>query len=272
LNNNDLSDSIPSAIGTNAKLEELWLNSNRLSGSIPSSIGNLANLHNLNLSSNNLSGTIPSSFSNLILLNDWIFGYFNLSNNNFTFDAMEFIAQQFPNAIYGYQKNIPVHQNGKSLSVSAGGTLSNNTYKLLKWESGTTYTLVGTNHADSVFHPAVSGIYQVKILNSVATGLVLYSKIIDYTAPANAVIAAAPSELQQSNKPTLLVYPNPAKDILHIQSSGKATFSLIDESGKTLLTKTVDDKAEMNVSNLPAGLYYLKNNSTQEVQKIIISR
>ena len=68
------------------------------------------------------------------------------------------------------------------------------------------------------------------------------------------------------------IYPNPVKDVLHIQTTGTATFLLTDQSGKILLTKTITNKGEMNVANLIAGLYYLKNNETGKVQKIIISR
>ena len=186
---------------------------------------------------------------------------------------MEQIAQTVPNAIYDHQKNIPVHNNGETLSVSAGGTLSNNTYKLLKWEAKGVYTLVATNQADSVFHPAVSGIYQIKILNSVATGLVLYSKVIYYVAPSNPVIASSENGLQQSDKTNLFrIYPNPAKDVLHVETNSNATFSLIDQSGKIIITTSINGQGSINISNITPGLYYLKNNSTSSVRKVVIAR
>ena len=67
-------------------------------------------------------------------------------------------------------------------------------------------------------------------------------------------------------------YPNPAKDILHVQTTGKATVTLTDQSGKILVTKTISNKGEINVSHLPAGLYYVKNTTTGEVQKIVITK
>ena len=126
---------------------------------------------------------------------------------------------------------------------------------------------------DSVFHPAVSGIYQIKILNSVATGLVLYSKVIYYVAPSNPVIASSENGLQQSDKTNLFrIYPNPAKDVLHVETNSNATFSLIDQSGKILVTTNITGKGSINISGITPGLYYLKNNSTGNVQKIIIAR
>ncbi len=296
LSNNLLKGSVPSSIGNLTRLDELYLSFNQLSGSIPSSFGNLSNLGFLNLSHNELSGSIPSSFGNLDLfrldlsynrLSGSIpssFGklvnlggksFLDLSHNHYTFDAMEFIAQKFPNSIYYPQANIPIHQHGNALSVSAGGTLSNNTYKWFKCDGpGTAPILVATIKGDSVFHPSESGRYRVKVLNSVATQLQLYSKLFEYTAPNNAVIASAENALQQYDKTNLFsVYPNPAKDILYIETNRNASFMLLDQSGKILLSATnVNGKGSINISDISAGLYYLKNNSTGAVQKVVIAR
>src|SRR6266496_2418620 len=267
LNDNQLSGNIPSSIGNLVNLHYLLLHLNHLSGAVPSSIGKLVNLQELHLNNNRLSGSIPSSIGNLVHNS-----YLNLRYNYFTFDGMELIGKEFTNAYYDHQRKITVHQNGNTLSVSAGGTLSNNTYKWFKYD-GTTYTLVAILKADSTFHPSESGRYRVKVLNSVATQLQLYSKLFDYTAPNSAVIASAQNSLQQNDKTNLfLVYPNPARDILHIETKGNTSFSLLDQSGKILLTKSINGNGEINVTNLAAGLYYLKNNSTSAVQKVVIAR
>jgi len=184
----------------------------------------------------------------------------------------EQVAQTFPNAIYDHQKNIPIHQNGNTLSVSAGGTLNNNTYKWFKCV-GTTCTLVSTIKGDSVFHPSESGKYYVRVLNSVATQLKLFSKSIDYAAPNNSLITSAENAAQQNDKTNLFrVYPNPAKDILHVETNGSAMFSLIDQSGKILVSTNINNKGSINISGITPGLYYLKNNSTGNVQKVVIAR
>jgi hypothetical protein len=110
-------------------------------------------------------------------------------------------------------------------------------------------------------------------LNSVATKLKLYSPLYDYKAPANAVIASAANASQQNDKTNLFrVYPNPARDILRVETNGNATFSLINQSGKVLLTTNINGKGIINVSGVAAGLYYLKNNSTGKIEKVIIER
>lgn len=73
-----------------------------------------------------------------------------------------------------------------------------------------------------------------------------------------------------SDKQAISVYPNPAKDILHIQANGEAVYTLTNNAGVTVITLTINGKGDVNVSRLQAGVYYLKNNSTGEVKKIII--
>jgi hypothetical protein len=196
----------------------------------------------------------------------------DLSRNYFTFDGMELIAKKFSKAIYAPQKNILIHENGDALSVYAGGTLSNNTYKWFRCD-GTISTLVATIKGDSVFHPTQNGKYLVRVKNSVATHLTLYSDSIVYIAAEEPVIASAENAFQQNDKTNLFrVYPNPAKDILHVETNGSAMFSLIDQSGKILVITSISGKGVVNISNITPGLYYLKNNSTGNVQKVVIVR
>ena len=111
------------------------------------------------------------------------------------------------------------------------------------------------------------------VSNSVATQLKLFTKLYDYTAPTKAAIASFENALQQYGKAnSFRVYPNPAKDILHVETNGSATFSLINQSGKILLTTNINGKGVINISGITSGLYYLKNNSTGNVKKVVIAR
>jgi len=76
----------------------------------------------------------------------------------------------------------------------------------------------------------------------------------------------------QQNSGTFTIYPNPATTVLHIQNRGKATFILSDQSGKRMLSKTMDGNGELNVAAIPAGTYYLTNPKTGATQKIIITK
>jgi hypothetical protein len=292
LNNNQLTGRIPSSIGNHANLIDLNLSNNQLSGSIPSSIGKLVNLHaNLNLSHNRLTGSIPSSIGNLVYLGQYGGGldlsYNRLSGpipssianlktpyvivdlqyNHFTFDGMELVEQWFgSDATYSPQADIPVHQKGNTLSVYAGGTLSNNTYY---WYNDG--NLVATIHGDSTFTPTVTGGYTVKVKNSIAIALTLKSKDTVYFSALKSFSENNVVSQKIVFNNNLSVYPNPARDVLHVQMK-EGTVSLLNQAGEILLTKPIHCSDVINVINLPSGLYYLKNMQTGEVKKVIISR
>lgn len=70
LSSNNLTGSIPPAIGNLSRLERLVLSYNELSGEIPSEIGNLTNLEVLEIRWNELTGFIPATIGNLTNLNE----------------------------------------------------------------------------------------------------------------------------------------------------------------------------------------------------------
>ncbi|GJP36725.1 hypothetical protein CLOM_g21201 [Closterium sp. NIES-68] len=65
LRDNQLTGSIPAAVGNLKNLTSLWLSGNRLTGPIPPSIGSLTNLTRLELYQNELEGSIPESIFGL---------------------------------------------------------------------------------------------------------------------------------------------------------------------------------------------------------------
>lgn len=148
-NNNQITGSIPSSIGKLTQLNQFRLASNQFSGSIPDSICNLINVFTFDLSNNNLSGKLPDSLGRLTrlavlelnnnnlsgtipTLSSSIIGL-NLENNMFTFNGMENLPHSFSNqTIYSPQAKIPLTQNGNLISVTAGGTLANDTFHLYK--------------------------------------------------------------------------------------------------------------------------------------------
>lgn len=62
---NNLTGTIPPAIGSLSNLTDLYLGDNLLSGMIPTEIANLSNLRTLNFDGNQIIGTIPSAIENL---------------------------------------------------------------------------------------------------------------------------------------------------------------------------------------------------------------
>jgi type IX secretion system substrate protein len=66
------------------------------------------------------------------------------------------------------------------------------------------------------------------------------------------------------------VYPNPVKDILHVYTEATTIISVNNQSGKTMFTKQVNGKTDINVSNLEAGMYFLKFYDTGKVEKVVV--
>lgn len=191
---NQLSGSIPAQLGNLTNLQFLAFRYNQLSGSIPAKLGNLTKLQTLYFNDNELSGSIPSGLGNLKNLQT-----LTLDSNQFTFNGLEPLVQKF-NSIntfqYAPQDTIPLHYNDSTLSVSAGGTLANDSFHW--YRNGTLYK---TTAGDSTLMITQTGIYYVAVTNSVATELTLYSDTLDITTlPVNLLSFTA----QKQNNTTLL--------------------------------------------------------------------
>ncbi len=199
LNDNRFSGSIPPSFGNLSSMYEMILSLNQLTGTIPASLGNLTGIRNLELDFNQLTGSIPAAIGNLPHLEAFTvdfnqlsgtipvfaatanFQYLLLQNNNFTFAGMEKVAQKIVGQKqYAPQATIPLHVSCGKLSVSAGGTPANNTYR---WYDASG-TLLATKVADSTFTPAQPGNYYVTVSNSIAVDLKLQSD----TSSGNVII------------------------------------------------------------------------------------
>jgi N-acetylneuraminic acid mutarotase len=117
---------------------------------------------------------------------------------------------------------------------------------------GTASGYIKVTICNSCGHSPV-GKLQVTVVNSISESTLLLQQV------------AAPSS-------SLLVYPNPAKDILKVQINGTGAVTLTDQSGKILLAKIIEHNGVINVAALHTGLYYLKNNATGEVQKVVVTK
>ncbi len=168
LNQNQLSGLIPPELSKLTQLTILILSNNLLSNNLPPLIGNLVHLRTLDVSSNQLSGPVPMSLSNIPGLQ-----FVSLRDNKFTFNGMESLPGAYT-VIYAPQAAIPLVKNSVELSVSAGGTPANDTFRLYK--NG---VLIKTQVADSIFVISTTGRYNIKTTNALATNLTLYSDTLD---------------------------------------------------------------------------------------------
>ena len=77
--------------------------------------------------------------------------------------------------IYGNEKKININQTNNTLSVYAGGTLSNNTYKWFKDGA-----LISTILQIQLIHQQQAAAYTVQVTNSIATELTLISDTVTF--------------------------------------------------------------------------------------------
>jgi hypothetical protein len=96
---------------------------------------------------------------------------------------------------------------------------------------------------------------------------------LNYKKPDNAAITSSTdnNSITKGNS-SYRIYPNPVKDVLHIEINDATEFTLVSQSGKILVTTTIRVSGEINTSALAAGIYYLRNKTTGESRKIIITK
>ena len=71
----------------------------------------------------------------------------------------------------------------------------------------------------------------------------------------------------KSDDGVLVAYPNPAKDFIEIKTNTKIeSVQICDNLGRILKT---ENTAKINVSNLEKGVYYLKINNGEKIEKFI---
>lgn len=81
-------------------------------------------------------------------------------------------------------------------------------------------------------------------------------------------------EIQEINKSSFIIHPNPAQDILRIQGNwdANATIQIFDSLGKKLLSSSLQH--EVDISSLPNGIYFVKflDEASVTSKKLIIKR
>ena len=266
---NNLSGTIPASITDLDSLKEISLTTNHLHRNIPINIGNFSALVFLDWSGNRLTGNLPYSISKLRKIQRFDVSYNLLTSKNndsfyisirrsfvldlvvnrFTFNEIESVARSFTNTYYAPQQRIAIHQHENMLAVSAGGTLSNNTYKWFKVGTAGATIIPG----DSVFVPASSGIYYVRVSNAVATKLTLSSDTFAYVKPEAKSMSA---------QNYTSIYPNPVKDILKItglNTNVNMNITIADVGGIVRMNTTTGKQStfNINVSKLQRGNYVL---------------
>ncbi len=127
----------------------------------------------------------------------------------------------------------------------------------IHWDLGDGTFMTGINEFSHSYSNA--GIYNVTA--------VAFKDACSYTASRVITISDITTEINELDKYSL-VYPNPASDVINIKNiKGEINnIILIDLTGKTILNQTGDGNENVDIKNIPEGVYSLIIISEKSIQ------
>ena len=287
-NNIGLNGTIPPEIGNLTKLNSIGLSGNKLTGSLPIEIGNLINLDNLFLSQNQISGEIPTELANCVKLTSLY-----LDENKFTGSIPNSLASlpliQFfvnDNLLSGNVTNIFASWpdlvflgiNGLTgdLDLSNNPKISifyapNNQFTTIDVKNGNNIVLTNfttTNSASLVCIQVDNPTYATNEVSSYqhwnTDTIVTFSEDCSTLSVLDYVINSG-----------LILYPNPAKDLISIKSelNNIIEIKIYNYTGKLLYSEESKNGINtINISKLNVGIYLIKfkdNSNNISISKFI---
>lgn len=271
---NELTGDIPSNIGELSSLRILNIGRNKLTGDIPNNIGKLSSLTFLDVSRNKLTGSINSikSLTNLTVL--------DVSNNDFTgsipvsFQNLKKMKTFFvySNKLTGDIPDIfKGMTNLQRLALGLTGTnqltgnvnLSKNKTLWLLAFRGLKINSVDLRNGNNKFlthryfdnTPNLTCIYVDNVAYSNANWKEKDSKT-HYVANEKECKNLSVEDYLVDDA-LFSIYPNPAKDVLNINSSEEVkSISVFNISGREV--KRYKDSKQIDVSNLSSGIYIIQ--------------
>lgn len=148
-----------------------------------------------------------------------------------------------------------------SPTAKDGKTIRNENYHLLKLDNGT----------EEFYNQTIDKEENTNLL----LGTMSTTDWTNYKTLCDSIVAltgkgtckSAPASIENSLSSQIEIYPNPAKNLIHIKSNEKGINSeIIDIQGQLISTST---KNEIDISNLSSGIYFLKINTNTLYHKSI---
>ena len=136
------------------------------------------------------------------------------------------------------------------------------------------------------FNPSEMGCYRIQVKDSYGDGISNgYIRLYDaantllfniggatFSTEANAMVHVTPVSVQDYDKDEeIVVYPNPATDVLHIDGNNIQNVAVYNLQGQCVLTES-GNVNELSISNLARGMYLLKVTTDNGVRSIKISK
>lgn len=122
-----------------------------------------------------------------------------------------------------------------------------------------------------IYAPTVSTAYNV-------TGIMDFAFSVPKLLPRDILDIAVATGIIENENNTVLVYPNPASNVLHFEMDiNNATVKIIDVTGKTIKTVTANsNKFSIALTNFANGIYFYSiidaNNNTISTNRFIVAK
>jgi surface protein len=281
LSANSLNGSLVTELGELTQMETLNLSENELSGNIPDVFLNITNLNTLILNNNELTGVLPdlsqtalySSVDGILAIenNDFIFSDLEpqinnliLNVNTLTYAPMNpFTEPETIPIVVGQNITLDAAFNNGTSGRSANAAL--NVYQwykddvLINGATDSSYTIVSATNTDA-------GTYICNVTNTDVPGLTLE------TSP---YIVEPSLGIDDADRQSFKLYPNPTKDKLTIASNNNTpidTVEFYDILGKRVLTISRNFES-IDVSKLALGTYFvkIKAGSSSVSKKLVVN-
>ncbi len=116
--------------------------------------------------------------------------------------------------------------------------------------------------ADSWEISTFGNIFQTNNVDHDGDGYTNIEEYLHYLAGST----GTPLGIEEEENVIITIYPNPVKDILTINDSEQAIekYKTYNIEGQLVQTYTLDNEGQINVSNLPKGVYFLVLNTVQK--------
>lgn len=243
---NQISGGFESLIGLQ-NLEQIYLDNNLIFGAFPSSILQLKKLQMLSLNGNQLSGEIPETVPALTFIDNNRFSKQDLKNflvteksmADFTYSPQRYDEPKTVFASLGSAATLPQTLSGDEYQYTWFKNLDQKT-------PVTTESFYISNVETEDFTDYTCETYSFEVLPKELMEVSLFRE------PVTLAQGLGTAEV----KSDLIVYPNPAKDFLHIKTSKldiEKVF-IFDLSGKLIMT---ENSKTIDVNHLPSATYII---------------
>jgi Concanavalin A-like lectin/glucanases superfamily/Secretion system C-terminal sorting domain len=141
------------------------------------------------------------------------------------------------------------------------------------YQSTGTFTHTGTTSANlplSIGRGLASGTNYVGDIDDIA----IWNRALSQSEITNLYFNSISTGITENTKNDFTIFPNPASDVLNVipeNSTSETNYTIIDISGKTVLTGSLVKETQIQIDGLPSGEYFIfMNEKKDNIKRFVI--